>query len=188
MTGYKKELLATYELTEFHNDRWFDTNMVASLACADEWLKSEPSIISYSDIFYETSAVNSLINCPEQLAITFDPDWLQIWKKRFRDPLLDAETFSINSSNEITDIGNKPSTVEEIQGQYMGLLKITPESWQQIGYVLSKLSENKRNKISMTSVLQKVIKNSNLSVIGVSYEGDWGEIDSKTDLQIFNST
>ena len=55
MTGYKKKLLASYKLTEFHNVRWFDTNMVASLACADEWLQLEPSIISYSDIFYETS-------------------------------------------------------------------------------------------------------------------------------------
>ena len=98
VTGYKKELLASYKLTEFHNVRWFNTNMVASMACADKWLQSEPSIISYSDIFYETLAVISLINCPEPLAITYDPNWLQIWKKRFGDPLLDAETFSINSS------------------------------------------------------------------------------------------
>jgi len=187
VTGYKKELLASYKLTEFHNVQWFDSNMVASLACADEWLKSEPSIISYSDIFYETSAVRSLIDCPEPLAITYDPNWLQIWEKRFSDPLMDAETFSINSSNQIIDIGNKPSTVEEVQGQYMGLLRVTPESWQEIVWVLSKLSKKKRNEISMTGILQKVIKKSKLSLIGVSFEGEWGEIDSKTDLQIFNS-
>ena len=161
--------------------------MVASLACADEWLQLEPSIISYSDIFYETSAVISLINCPEPLAITYDPNWLQIWKKRFGDPLLDAETFSINSSNQITDIGNKPSNVEQVQGQYMGLLRITPESWKQIVCVLSKLSKKERNEISMTGILQKVIKRTKLSVVGVSYEGEWGEIDSQTDLQIFSS-
>ena len=187
VTGYKKNLLASYKLTEFHNVRWFDTNMVASLACADEWLQLEPSIISYSDIFYETSAVISLINCPEPLAITYDPNWLQIWKKRFGDPLLDAETFSINSSNQITDIGNKPSNVEQVQGQYMGLLRITPESWKQIVCVLSKLSKKERNEISMTYILQKVIKRTKLSVVGVSYEGEWGEIDSQTDLQIFSS-
>lgn len=187
VTGYKKKLLASYKLTEFHNVRWFDTNMVASLACADEWLQLEPSIISYSDIFYETSAVISLINCPEPLAITYDPNWLQIWKKRFGDPLLDAETFSINSSNQITDIGNKPSNVEQVQGQYMGLLRITPESWKQIVCVLSKLSKKERNEISMTDILQKVIKRTKLSVVGVSYEGEWGEIDSQTDLQIFSS-
>lgn len=188
VTGYKKELLASYKLTEFHNSRWFDTNMVASLACADEWLQSEPLIISYSDIFYEKSAVMSLINCPEQLAITYDPNWLQAWRKRFGDPLLDAETFSINSLNQIIDIGNKPSNVEEIQGQYMGLLRITPESWREIVCILSKLSKKERNEVSITSILQKVIKNSKLSVIGVSYEGEWGEIDSETDLEIFNSS
>lgn len=187
VTGYRKELLAPYNLTEFHNVRWADTNMVASLACADKWLRSEPAIISYSDIFYEASAVTSLIDCPEKLAVTYDPNWLPIWKKRFGNPLSDAETFSINSLNQILDIGKKPLTVEEVQGQYMGLLRITPESWKQIVCVLSKLSEKKRDTISMTSVLQKVIKKLKFPVIGVAYEREWGEIDSQSDLQIFNS-
>ena len=187
VTGYRKELLSRYNLTEFHNDRWSDTNMVVSLECADEWLRMEPSIISYSDIFYDPSAVTSLINCPAPLAITYDPNWLSIWEKRFEDPLLDAETFSLNSSNQIIEIGNKPKTAEEVQGQYMGLLRITPEGWRQLVTVLENFSENKRGGISMTMVLQNAIKHSKVKVTGVPYLGEWGEIDSQSDLEIFHS-
>ncbi len=187
VTGYKKELLSCYKLTEFHNARWSDTNMVVSLECADKWLRMEPSIISYSDIFYESSAVTSLINCSAPLAITYDPNWLSIWKNRFEDPLLDAETFLINSSNHIIEIGNKPDTVDEVQGQYMGLLRITPEIWSYILNVLAKFPKNKRDKVSMTRVLQTVIEQSKFPVTGVSYENEWGEIDSESDLQKYNA-
>ena len=129
--------------------------MVVSLECADKWLRLEPTIISYSDIFYESSAVTSLINCSAPLAITYDPNWLSIWEDRFKDPLSDAETFLINSSNQVLEIGNKPDTVDEVQGQYMGLLRITPKSWSYILNVLAKFPGNKR--MSHTSVLQTFI-------------------------------
>lgn len=187
VTGYRKELLSRYNLTEFHNDRWSDTNMVVSLECADEWLRMEPSIISYSDIFYDPSAVTSLINCPAPLAITYDPNWLSIWENRFKDPLSDAETFIINSSNQVIEIGNKPNTVDEVQGQYMGLLRITPESWNYILRVLAKFPENERDEVSMTRVLQAVIEQLKFPIIGVPYKNDWGEIDSESDLQKFNA-
>ena len=45
--------------------------------------------------------------------------------KRFDDPLSDAETFRLNSSSEIIEIGNKPSSIEEIEGQYMGLMSFS---------------------------------------------------------------
>jgi choline kinase len=62
VTGYKREVLAERGLSEFHNPRWAETNMVSSLACAESWLQGEPCIVSYSDIFYSPVAVQSLIN------------------------------------------------------------------------------------------------------------------------------
>ena len=187
VTGYKKGLIAKYKLYEFHNMRWFETNMVTSLACAKKWLQTEPCLISYSDIFYETSAVHSLINSSAKLAITYDPNWLTIWKKRFEDPLLDAESFLIDSANQIIEIGNKPDSVDQVQGQYMGLLKITPESWKQITSILAKLSKNARDQISMTRLLQNLIQYRKFQITGVPYEGEWGEIDSYSDLAKFNN-
>ena len=39
---------------------------------------------------------------------------------------LDAETFRADASGRLLEIGGKTSEIEEIEGQYMGLLKFTP--------------------------------------------------------------
>ena len=81
VTGYRRELFANRGLVEFHNPRWADTNMVSSLACANKWLELAPCIASYSDIFYDVSAVTSLITSQSSLAVTYDPNWLALWTK-----------------------------------------------------------------------------------------------------------
>ena len=55
VTGYRRELLSDRNLVEFYNPRWANTNKVHSLSLASEWLDTGPCVVSYSDIFYETS-------------------------------------------------------------------------------------------------------------------------------------
>jgi len=168
VTGYKRELLTDLGLVEFHNSRWAETNMVSSLACAQDWLQEEPCIVSYSDIFYSAQAVKSLMKCPAPLAVTYDPNWLAMWTQRFGDPLLDAETFRLKPDSTLAEIGNKPKSVEEVQGQYMGLLRFTPEGWAEV--------------MHMTGTLQRVIEGSRIAIAAITYELAWGEVDSAEDL------
>jgi NDP-sugar pyrophosphorylase family protein len=91
VTGYRRELFAERGLTEFHNPRWAETNMVSSLACAQEWLGAVTCIVSYSDIFYSAQAIQSLMESQAALAVTYDPYWLDLWKQRFDDPLVARE-------------------------------------------------------------------------------------------------
>ena len=72
------------------------------------WLDLEPCIVSYSDIFYDSQAVESLMEDNSELAVTYDPNWLELWTSRFGDPLLDAETFRMDENSFLTEIGNKP--------------------------------------------------------------------------------
>lgn len=185
VTGYKREMLANKGLTEFHNARWAETNMVSSLACAGSWLEPGPCIVSYSDIFYGSSAVKSLIKCSSLLAVTYDPNWLELWTRRFGDPLLDAETFRLAGNQSLYEIGKKPKSVDEIQGQYMGLMRLTPKGWAEIKQICSSLPPIERDKIHMTGILQKIICAKRLDVMAVRYDGRWGEIDSNEDLGIY---
>jgi L-glutamine-phosphate cytidylyltransferase len=185
VTGYKREMLNKWELKEFHNPRWAETNMVSSLACAQEWLETEPCIVSYSDIFYDASAVNSLMESDASLAVTYDKQWLALWEKRFGDPLLDAETFRIDEKGRLTEIGNRPQAVDEVQGQYMGLLRFTPEGWSEVTRIRSTLSAMDCDKMHMTGTLQKVIEAGKLSIATIPYVGEWGEIDSADDLSAY---
>jgi choline kinase len=185
VTGYKGELLADRGLVEFHNARWAETNMVSSLACAEEWLKVEPCIVSYSDIFYSSVAIRSLMDSNAALALTFDPNWLELWTRRFGNPLLDAETFRFNSDNLLVEIGSKPKSTEEVQGQYMGLLRLTPEGWAEIVRIRSGLPSERCDKMHMTHTLQKVIDEGRVAIAALSYEGEWGEVDSAEDLHSY---
>jgi len=45
---------------------------------------------------------------------------------RFADPLADAEIFRINAAGQLLEIGGKTTRIEDIEGQYVGLLKFTP--------------------------------------------------------------
>jgi len=182
VSGYKRELLTAYGLHEFHNARWGETNMVSSLECAKDWLRYEPCIVSYSDIFYAAAAVQSMITCPALLAVTYDPNWLTLWTQRFGNPLIDAETFRLTTKHTLAEIGNQPTLVGEVQGQYMGLLRITPEGWNEIERIRSKIPADQRDRMHMTGTLQKVIEAKRVSIAAVPYYGEWGEIDSAADL------
>ena len=184
VTGYRREMLANRGLAEFHNPRWAATQMVSSLAYAADWLQTGPCIVSYSDIFYAPSAVESLMNSTASLAVTYDPNWLQLWTHRFGDPLLDAETFRLTPEGTLAEIGSKPKTVDEVQGQYMGLLRFTPEGWAEVVRIRSTLSAAECDRMHMTGTLQRVIDAGQITITAVPYADEWGEIDSANDLSL----
>lgn len=182
VTGYRRELLAGWGMVEFHNPEWAQTNMVSSLACAEEWLLSGPCLVSYTDIFYQPQAVRSLMASPASLAITYDVNWRHLWEQRFEDPLVDAETFRIDAKGNLSEIGQRPTAIDTVQGQYMGLLRFTPQAWSEIRTIRAELPRAQRDTMHMTGALQKIIEAGRLSIVTIAYDGIWGEIDSQHDL------
>ena len=53
-------------------------------------------------------------------------------EKRFTNPLSDLETFVSNNKNELVEIGNRTNSYKKIKGQYMGVFRIDPLSWNKI--------------------------------------------------------
>lgn len=182
VTGYKRALLADRCSVEFFNTRWAETNMVSSLACAQTWLEQGPCIVSYSDVFYEPEAVASLMRYEADLAVTFDRNWLELWSRRFDDPLSDAETLRLNPDGSLAEIGNRPLSLDEVEGQYMGLLRFTPRGWAEVVRIRDALPQELRDRIHMTGTLQKVIEAGRIKIAGVPYFGEWGEFDSAEDI------
>jgi choline kinase len=188
VTGYRQELLSGYGLQTFNNPRWAQTNMVSSLECAGQWLEDGPCIVSYSDIVYEPSAVKLLMESQAAMAITYDPNWLSLWTQRFGDPLLDAETFRIDPNGILLEIGEKPKSVDEIQGQYMGLLKFTPQCWSEITALRAQLEPEERDRMHCTGTLQAVIAHGKVPVQAIRYIGHWAEVDTTDDLDVCKAT
>ena len=184
VTGWRKELLERRATTTFHNARWAETNMVASLVCAAPWFEQTRCVVSYSDIFYSTGMVSALIAAESDIAVSYDPDWLALWSRRFPDPLSDAETFRADASGFVTAIGARATSVDRIEGQYMGLLSFTPAGWTAATAYLSTLAPAAIDRLDMTSLLRGLIGRG-VAVRAVPIKGRWGEVDTPSDLAIY---
>lgn len=183
--GYRAERLRFSNLTYFDNPRWSETNMVMSLAAAAEWLRTDTVIVSYADIFYRADVIKGLSNTPGPIAITYDRQWLSLWSRRFANPLSDAETFRVSPAGQLIEIGSKTTRIEDIEGQYMGLLKFTPPAWIIIESLLGSLEGPVRDRLDMTGLLRRLLAASAVPIATYATDGQWGEIDNPEDVQLY---
>jgi choline kinase len=183
ITGFKSQVFKKYKAKKIINKNWKKTNMFKSLLCADKILNKFPCVVSYADIVYDYSAIKLLTKTKSEIAICYYSKWLTLWKKRFNNPLSDAEVFKLIGKNNLKEIGTKPKTLKEIEGQYMGLLYFTPKGWKKIKKILKKINIKKIDKVSMTEILNIVIKNG-AKIRAVKYKNYFAEMDSPKDYKI----
>ncbi len=172
------------------NPRWEETNMLASLLCADGFARdvfahgAERLVVSYSDIVYHTGHVRKLLTCPSDIAITYDTEWESLWSLRFGNPLLDAETF-YQENGILKEIGGKPQTLDDIHGQYMGLFCFSPSGWESVTQLCRSLG-NAVDKTDMTSFLRLLLAQ-DTPIGAVPVAGKWCEADSSADLHAYEN-
>jgi L-glutamine-phosphate cytidylyltransferase len=185
--GYRGEMLERPGLRAFTNERWAETNMVSSLAMAAEWLRGGPVIVSYADIFYRATLVQGLAAAAGALVISYDRRWRELWTRRFADPLADAETFRIDGAGRLLEIGGKTTRIEDIQGQYMGLLKFTPAAWAAVEELRASLEPAVRDRLDMTGMLRRLLAAGKLPINTFGTDGQWGETDNPGDVELYES-
>ncbi len=183
VTGYCAETLDSFQLPTFHNDRWSQTNMVMSLVSAAPWLAENTCLVSYSDILYSPQIVSQLLAMPGEIVISYDLDWQQLWSARFPDPLTDAESFRLNAQGQLLEIGGRVKHLNEIEGQYMGLLKITPRGWSAIEDCLAGLPSPQRDQLDMTGLLNLLLPHQSINTCPI--KGHWCEVDNLNDLKLY---
>jgi choline kinase len=182
VTGWCADAVRATGLPTFHNPRWADSTMVESLAAADDWLATAPVLVSYGDIVYGAGTARRLAESGAKLAIAYDPDWESLWRNRFERPLDDAETFRLDEQGFVTDIGAKPSTSAEVEGQYLGLLRVTPAAWSVVREI--RAADERVRALDMTGLLRHVVRTGLLRVHAVPADGPWCEFDHPSDLDV----
>lgn len=182
--GYRSSQLTFSGLHCFENVRWAESNMVVSLACASQWLRTDTCIVTYSDIVFPASTVRMLARAEGDIVITYDVNWRQLWQRRFSDPLVDAETFRIDSNGRLLEIGRKPTSFSEIEGQYMGLLRFTPSGWSGVEAFLGTLKSDSIDRLDMTTLIQRLVEQG-VPISTVPVKQPWYEVDSKSDLDLY---
>jgi len=185
VTGYLANLLIPYRLQSFHNSEWATSNVVSSLLVASRWLEEAASLVAYSDIVYHPDWVSLLRGSPADIAVAYDTRWRELWEARFEHPEVDAESFR-ESDGLIQEIGQKVRSLDLVQGQYVGLIKITPSGWQQILSCLSGMAEQEVRRLDITALLARLIA-AGVSVAAVAIAGRWCEVDTVEDLLLYEN-
>ncbi len=104
------------------------------------------------------------------------------------EPLADAESLRIGSAGNITELGKKVEILEEVQGQYIGLFKISKAVVNEVLGFYQSMNKDRDydgqnfDNMYMTSFIQNLIDHL-LKVYPVWIDGGWVEIDSVDDLQ-----
>lgn len=181
--GYRCEAIAAMGVETVVNPRWAETNMVASLLCARELIEV-PVLVSYADIVYTADIVRQIGSASGSFAISYDTDWLELWSRRFDDPLSDAESFRLDSAGRVSEIGSRAESVDDIEGQYMGLLRLDKTALEWIDRFLQNHSDpHIEDRIDMTNLMNGLIQSGHpIDAVGV--RGGWCEVDSPRDLQV----
>ena len=193
VTGYRADQIERMGVKTAHNPRYETTNMVATMACGgDAFDGADDLIVAYSDIVYETAVVEKLAACPAPLATVVDLDWRSLWDLRMEDPLADAETLKLDSAGQITELGKKPRSSDEIEAQYIGMTRVSADF---AGEFLNAYLELDRDKLYdgkdhdnmyMTSFLQHLI-DTGRPLTAVPIHKGWLEFDTVDDLATYRS-
>jgi choline kinase len=174
------------------NPEYVDTNMVETLFCARKIMEGdEDLIITYGDIVYERSVLETLISCDAPVALAVDHEWRRYWELRMDDPLRDAETLKLDKKGMVCELGKKPKGYDEIQAQYIGLIKIRADHVLELKKAYLSMDRESTydgkdfRNMYMTSFLQYLIDNE-WPVRAVQVNNGWLEVDTKADLDLYN--
>lgn len=187
VTGYKGEKYKQMfpNLIQFHNRNWESSSSLKSLLVAREWIDDD-SIIVYSDVIFESTLIEQLRNVEGDFVVPSNKNFLPLWEKRFSNPLDDLESFSYNENYLLTDIGQKVKDIKMIQGQFLGVFKVTRNGMNRLVKILENSNEIIQN-MDITSMFRLLIS-SGEKVKTFNYNDMWFEVDTIFDKKLLERT
>jgi choline kinase len=190
--GYLKEAIDFPNINYYENPKFASTNMVATFFCAEAEF-DDNLLISYADIIYTSKIVKKLAQSTSDISVVIDLDWHKLWQLRMEDPLKDAETLKLDKHGYILELGKKATSYDEIQGQYIGLIKLSKKILPSIQKFYKQLDRDGKydnqnfDNMFMTSFLQLLI-DANYPVKAIPIHGGWFEVDSLEDLKVYEQS
>lgn len=191
--GYRAEQIGALGYPLVLNPRYASTNMVATLFCAESLMKDgQDLLIGYGDIVYEPRVLEELLASDAPVALSIDREWQRYWELRMEDPLVDAETLKLDAQGNLTELGKKPRCYDEIQGQYMGLIKIRADRVAAFREAYRQMDRDGTfdgqdfDNMYMTSFLQHLI-DTGWELRAALVDNGWLEVDSVEDIETYQA-
>lgn len=191
VAGYRADRFAGGLGRVLVNPEFETTNMVASLMTArPEMDGGDDILVCYGDIVYEPRVLESVLDGHGEIAVAVDRQWRRLWSLRMADPLKDAETMRLDADGRIRELGRKPCSYDEVEGQYIGLFRIRAGALARLLAFHDGLDRAARydgkafGNMYATSFLQALI-DADWDVRAAFIDNGWLEVDTVEDLALY---
>ena len=192
VAGYRADQIAAAGFATCLNPRFASTNMVSTLFCAEHLMdENQDLLICYGDIVYETRVLAALMKVNAAVTVAIDSQWRRYWELRLDDPLSDAETLKLGPEEQLLELGKKPKSYADIEGQYIGLIKIRADQVRALKQLYKTMDRSATydgkdfDNMYMTSFIQYQI-DQGWDVKVSPADNGWLEVDSVTDLELYH--
>jgi phosphoenolpyruvate phosphomutase len=193
--GYRADAIDTAGIKLAVNERYFETDELASLACAVGSLDSD-TVISYGDLLFRSYVLRDLVESNADFAVVVDSLGLAPGDRTLRDfaycsrsddrglfgtaVLLERVTSKSDPNGGTRDPDSLPSPP---QGQWIGMLKVSCRGLAQLKSVLAALrSRPDFDRLDMPALLNALIADG--AAIEVMYvHGHWRGVNDLDDLR-----
>jgi phosphoenolpyruvate phosphomutase len=193
--GYHAEAIDTADIKLAMNERYAETDELASLGCAARSLESD-TIISYGDILFRSYVLRDLVESSAEFAVVVDSLGVAPGDRTIRDfaycsrgddrglfgtrALLERVTSKADPDGETRDAASLPAPP---QGQWIGLLKVGARGLARFNTVLERLRARVDfDRLDLPALLNALIADG--AAIEVLYvHGHWRGVNDFDDLR-----
>jgi choline kinase len=191
--GFGIDHLRAFPVHLLENPDYATTNMVQTLFCAEAAF-GDGFVMSYGDIAYRPDVLRAVAASPAPVTVAVDLAWRAYWEARFGDPLLDAESLRLGPGGTIRSIGQPVERVEDVEGQYIGLVGFTAPGVAALRAAWARALDDAARgrpilgrrpsleRLYMTDVLDELARDG--LVHAAPIHGGWVEIDRPEDIPV----
>ena len=189
--GYKKSKINYKDLKYFDNDDYENNNILNSIFYGEKVINGN-IIIAYSDILFDHHVVQRALESDHDISVVVDIDWQQYYVDRVDHPLSEAENVIFNSNNEVVKIGKIATEKQEVHGEFIGMIKLSPKGAEIFKQNFHRVKNKYWNKpfqrakkfqnAYLTDMIQELV-DIGQKVHCVIIERGWKEIDTVEDYK-----
>jgi L-glutamine-phosphate cytidylyltransferase len=189
ITGPYSEKFTLNNLTYVHDTDFSKHDILGSLMEAQDFINDDVLVV-YSDILFDQSILNQILDFDGDIGIAVDLDWTQAYEDRTEHPKSEAENVMLDDEFNLIKIQKNIENKNNTIGEFLGIIKLTSKGCTILNDKFNKLKNTHSgifhtapslNKAYLTDMIQELL-DTNAQVQPILIKGKWCEIDTMQDL------
>jgi len=190
VTGPNKEKFDLKDISYVFDSKYSEHDILGSLMEARNFFNDE-LIVTYSDIIYDESVLQQILESKSDIGIVIDFDWEKSYVNRTEHPKIEAENVLVDNSGNIIEIRKNIQNKNNNVAEFLGVIKLSKSGAKEFIKKFEMLEKCHKgdfhnakslSKAYLTDMIQELV-DSKTKVTPIAITGKWCEVDTLQDLQ-----